>query len=362
MNESNIKQEQQNSDKEIDLLDIGSKAWKGTKVGVKSLTSFLITILIIIKDFSVFFIILSIRKALWVITFLLAGVLFGYVYYNFIRTPYYTSQLEGNSGGVDNSVVINQINNIERMVGKPELLADFFNLTVEEAKQIRLLKACYGIDMTGDGRPDLVDDKDRYAPRKLNPQRDTLISRVPSIFYVKVQLYDESIIPVLRDRILEYINENEYVQRLYEIDKRLSEETVRELEKEIVRLDTLQMVDVMRKAKQKTITFESFETILQLGAEPEFRLLYPEIFALHDRKQELQRVIEIKEKPIIVVNDFAPAQYDERTQNYYVLVFGFIMVVIGYVLAILWSFRKKLRKIIMEEQLKYFENTVDNNE
>ena len=358
MSESNIKHEQQNqsvndnSNKEIDLLEVGSKAWGG----LKSFTSFLIGILAYMKDFLVYFIILSIRKAVWIISFVIAGILLGFGYYN-IKAPYYTSVLEATTIGVGNSVVINHVNNLERMVQKPELLAEILNMSDEDVKKIRFLKAFYGVDVSGDGVMDLIDFKNKYDPLKLNPKTDTLISRVPNLFFIKVDLYDESIMPLLRDRVIDYIIENNYIQTLYEIDIQLKNELIAELEKEIVKLDTLQMVDVARKTNRtKAFPFQSLETVFLLGNEPELKLFYTDVLSLYNQKQELQRSVEIAKKPIIVINDFTPALFEEKPVNYYVIRFAVLMFVIGYISILLWQYRKRIRKAIVETDIdKEFE-------
>jgi len=353
MSESNNKQEQQNqsmndnSKKEIDLLEVGSKAWDG----IKSLSIFLLSVS---KDFIVFFIVLSIRKALWIILFVIVGILLGFGYYN-LKTPYYTSTLEAVTIGVPSSVVINHVNNLENMVSKPELLAEILKMNVEDVKKIRHIKAFFGVDISGDGVMDLIDYENKYDPAKLNPLKDTLISRVYDRFFLKVQLYDESIMPVFRDQLLEYIIENNYIQTLFEIDIQLKTDLISELEKEIDKLDTLQMVDVLRKTNRtnrtRMLPIERLETVFLLGNEPELKLFYTDVLSLYNQKQNLQRNVEIAKKPIIVVNDFTPALFEEKPVNYYVIRFAFFMFVMGYACVLLWYYRKRIRKAIVETDI-----------
>ena len=358
MNESNIKQDQQNqsnndnSNKEIDLLEVGSKAWEG----VKSFTNFLIGIMLSLKNFIVFFIVLSIRKSVWILLFTVVGILLGFGYYN-LKQPVYTSTLEATTIGVSNSVVINHVNNLERMVSKPELLAELLNMSDEDVKKIRLIKACYGVDVNGDGIMDIIDFNNKYDPVKLNPKTDTLISRVPNLFFIKIQMYDESIVPLFSDKLLQYITENNYIQTLYEIDIQLKTELISELEKEIDKLDTLQMVDVSRKTNRtKAFPIEKLETVFLLGNEPELRLFYTDVLSLYSQKQGLQRSVEIAKKPIIVINDFTPALFEEKPVTYYVIRFAIFMFFVGYACLLLWLFRKRIRKTLVESNIdKEFE-------
>ena len=350
MTESNIKESNMNSerqDKEIDLLELGSSAWRG----LKGFFGGILGILIWVKDFMIAFIIFSIRKVLWVGSFALLGIVLGLVYSS-IKKPYYTSMLEGFSGGVDNTVVIDHINQLNRMVSKPDVLANYLDIEIEDAEKIRFFEAFYGIDVNFDGKWDYVDEKKSYNPRNL---KDTVQFRVPSVFFVKIQLYDEEILPVLRERLFKHINNNTYIQTLYEIDKRHKEALIAELEREIEKIDRLDTLQhLLRFSRDKGL--EMGEKIYLFGSsEPELRLFYNDILSLYGQKQGLQRSIEISDEPVIIVQDFIAAQWEERTKAFYAATLAAILVIIGYAAAICWTFRKRLRKMIVEEPIKYFE-------
>ena len=342
MNELNNQQSSGKSNDEIDLFELFSRVWLGFR-----------NFFAAIKDFFVAFIIFTIRKSLWVGSFALIGILVGFLYSKAIRKSYYSSMLEGNSGGVSNAVVIDHINQLERMVKKPEILANFLNMSLEEAKQIHSIKAFYGIDVNFDGIYDYVDEKNAYNPRSL---KDTLMIRVPSIFFVKVQMYDEGILPVLRDRLFQHINNNAHIQTLFEADKSQKQALIDELDNEInrvVRLDSLQ--HLQRTGRDRGLDMAGEKVYLFGSSEPELKLFNAEILSMHERKQELKRELDIQKDPVVVVHDFIAAQWEEKTTSYYAFTLGFILIIIGYVFAICWTFRKRLKKIIMEEPIKYFD-------
>ena len=348
MNESDIKQDQQNvgkSNDEIDLLEISSRAWKGFR-------NFFVSTLVFLKDFVVAFVIFTIRKSVWVFSFALIGVALGFVY-GTLKKPYYTSMLEGYSGGVDNSVVIDHINQLNRMVKKPEVLASFLGISPEQAEQIRYLKALYGIDVNFDGKWDYVDEKGLYDPGKM---KDTIRVRVPSVFFVRIRLYDEEILPILRERLFQHINNNAYIQNLYDIDKRQKEALIAELEREIEKIDRLDTLQHSLRLGSSNRGLEMGEKIYLFGSnEPELRLFYTDILSLYSQKQSLQRSIDISDEPVIIIQDFIAAQYEEKGASYYSIRLGLALVVLGYIVAVCWTFRKKLRKAIIEDPIKYFE-------
>ena len=177
MNESDNKQKDQSND-EIDIFEFCSRIYMEFK-----------RLIIRLKDSIVSVIIFLIRKSLWAVSF----ALFGYLWHN-ISKPYYSSSLKATTGGiydetekkyiggVDNVVIIDHINKLDKLTKKPDLLANYLNVKKNVADNIRSIKAFYGIDVNKDMRPDYIDMKDSYNPK------DTIQVRVPSYIYIKVSV------------------------------------------------------------------------------------------------------------------------------------------------------------------------------
>ena len=314
---------------EIDIFEFCSRMWKAFK-----------NILVCIKDFTVSIIIITLRKSLWIISFALFGVILGSAYFHFVKTPYYVTMLEGTSGGVDNTVVIDHVNKLNSMVGNSNILARNLGISVEQAEEVRSIRAFYGIDVNDDGKPDFVDKRNRYNPR------DTTQFRVPSIFYIQVALYDEDVLPALREGLFRYINSNTYIQTLFEIDQQQKQAMISELQRQIAKIDTIQLVSINR---HNVSSFEIGQRIHLMGSEPEIRLFYADVLALYSRKQELEKSFEISDQPVVVVQDFTPSLFVEKTRMYYVIRLGLIMGVLGFAISILWQHRKSIWKLIVEQ-------------
>ena len=265
MNESNIQQNNNRPNDEIDIFEFCSRIWMAFKNFVVHIKNFIVSILIFL-----------IRKSLWIISFALFGMILGYALYSVSRS-YYISSLEGNTGGiydpigksyssgVDNSVVIDHINKLNMVTSKPSLLANYLGMNVEQAESIRSIEAYYGIDVNKDMKPDYVDIRKMYNPK------DTTQYRVPSFLSVHVSVYDENILPALRKGLFQYINNNAYIQELYRVDRRQKRELLVEIEREISKIDSLQHTRFRReeaKADKGQLIF--------LGNEPELRLFYPD--------------------------------------------------------------------------------------
>jgi len=337
MNESNMQQNTGKPNDEIDIFEFCSRMWV-------AFTKFLIGI----KDLFVNFIIFLIRKSLWIFSFGLAGALMGFLLYGISR-PFYTSTLEGNTGGiydveernylggVDNSVVIDHINKLNKAVGKPLLLANYLGMSIEQVKEIRSIKAFYGIDINKDMKPDYVDVKETYNPK------DTNQIRVPSFVQIKVSVYDESIFPNLRKGLLNYVNNNAFIQDLYRISRSQKEEMVQVIEKELKTIDDFQQARIRKESNVDQ------GSVVVVGTEPEPRLFYGDVLSLQRRKQLLEKNLEISDEIVVIVQDFTPLQQEERTVVKYIAVLGTFMAVLGIFCALLWQYRKRIWQLIRED-------------
>jgi len=327
MSELNIQQNATKSNDEIDIFEFCSRIWRTFSKLFSKLWAF-----------AMYLIIITIRKTLWITSFALLGIIMG-VAFSALKKTYYVSMLEGTSGGVDNTVVIDHINKLDQMVAKPEVLASYLGFSVEEAKQVRYVRAFYGIDVNRDGKPDFIDEHKKFNPR------DTTQQRTPSVFYIKVALYDEDIMPKLRESLLKYINDNVFIQNLFEIDQRQKQEMIDQLEKELAKLDTIHLIALNQRA-----SIEVGQRVFVMGSEPEIRLFYQDILDLYNRKQSMQRSREISDRPVIIVQDFTPSQFIEKGLMYYVIRFGIVMAIFGFFCSLAWQYRKTIWKLIIEDQ------------
>ena len=326
MSETNIPQNTGNHNDEIDIFEFCSRMWAAFK-------NFLINI----KDLIVSIIIFLIRKSLWIITFALFGMILGYVFYNLSKKGYISS-IEGETGGIDNTVVIDHINKLDQLKGKPSLLANYLGMGIEQVKAINYIKACYGIDINRNGKWDYVDYKKTYNPK------DTTQRRVPSFVHIRISVNDESILPALRKCLLQYINNNAYIQVLYKIDREQKLALIDELDKEIKKIAELQEARIRKEASN----VELGQLTLQLN-EPETKLFYTDILSLYNQKQSIKKNLEISDEIITVVQDLTPLDQEERSVLKYIAILGGAMAVLGIFCALCWQYRKRIWELIRED-------------
>jgi hypothetical protein len=91
------------------------------------------------------------------------------------------------------------------------------------------------------------------------------------------------------------------------------------------------------------------EKIFLFGNEPELKLFYTDIFGLYSQMQSLERSLEISDKPVIIVQDFSPSMFEERSAFYYVVRLGLAMAFLGLIIAMVLPFRKTIWDLVLDK-------------
>ena len=343
MDESNIQQNTDKSHNEIDLFEFGLRIWEAFKKFMVSIKDLIVYLIIHTKDFIVSIIIFLLRKSLWIASFAIIGIMIGFIVFSVQRPSYlFTSEVE--TGGIDNSVVIEHVNRLEQLIGDTLLLSKHLNLTIEQAKEIRSIKACYGIDQNGDGKPDYIDitgDKFRH--------KDTSQTRVPSFVHFRLSLYDKDVLPAVRNSLYQYIQKNTYIQNLYKIDREQKKALIDELDKEILGLGKIDSVQLARMYRKFDSNAEKGQMFILNNNEAEIKLFYNDVLKLFNRKQEMQRHVDLIHEPVVIIHDFIPTALKERPLRWYFIRCGGMMAVLGIVCAVIWQYRRSIWKLLKED-------------
>jgi len=323
MKEINSEQNQRNYNDEIDIFDFCFRLWKELK-----------NILTIVKDYILLIIIFLIRKSLWIASFAVAGIICGYTIYVMSKQSY-SSLLEGFTGCLDNKKVISHINRLSKLSDDPDLLASFLNITVEQAEEVKSVNAYYGIKINGSKNTDFIDFDDRYNPL------DTNQMRVPSYVYIQVSVYDKSVIPELREGLLHYVKSNTYINEHFRVCRDHQQQIINQIDVEIQMIDSLQHSRFRKDIHPNT-------QLVFMNMEPDFRLFHEEKLGLLSRKHQLEKELEFSEEIITIVHDFTPLAFEDNPKSIYLMISGSIMAVMGLFSALLWQYRKRIWRLIIE--------------
>ncbi|MDR1667143.1 MAG: hypothetical protein LBS03_05570 [Bacteroidales bacterium] len=251
----------------------------------------------------------------------------------------YSSLLVAETGGINSDVVIDQINLLSVLTEKPPRLAKFLHLDEESAKKITFFKAYYGIDLNRDNILDFIDYTEKYDPR------DTTMRKLTSYVYLKASVSEEDMFFQLKEKILAYLSNNEYIHHLYRISMQQKIGYIHELEKEMTKIDSLQNGQLRQ-------SLGAFKDIVLMN-KPDLKLFHADMLALYSQKQAYERDTALFKQPISVIQDFTPLGEEDRTMSWYMYTCGIISAIIGLLCALLWQYRKRIYLLIKEDATKH---------
>ncbi|MDR3094251.1 MAG: hypothetical protein LBU62_06400, partial [Bacteroidales bacterium] len=313
--ESSENQLKNDSSNEIDIFEFCSRLWNAFKF-----------FLIQIKNIIVSIVIFLIRKSLWIVSFAIVGGIIGHTLY-YATKQVYSSYLIAETGKIQSEIFVNHVNRLNKLGSKPEILSKYLNINKNDAEKISSIKAYYGIDVNKDKNVDYVDFNESYNPKDTNQRR------VDDYLYLKVTVYDEDVFPKLQSGLIQYITNNTYIKRLFEVNMQQKNALISELNLEIKKIDSLQNYQ-MRQDRT------NLKDIL-LTSKPEIKLFYGDLLFLYKQKQELERDTAIFKSPVAIIQNFTPLSIEDHPKLLLVIVAGLIGAVVGLVFALIWQYRKR---------------------
>ncbi|MGE0088135.1 MAG: hypothetical protein AB7S50_01510 [Bacteroidales bacterium] len=321
---------EQHRNDEIDLIELFQKMGNG----IKNLFNKLISL---INSFFIFLI----RKSIWLIAFIILGVIVSYLLFTMTKR-YYTSEMTAKSNSMNNTVIVNSINLLNDLFisGNYSALSEYLQLTKSQAKSIKSINAFYGIDLNKDEISDFVDYKNTFLPK------DTNQVRLDDVFYLQISVYDESVFPVLKNSIKNYISNNPYVLENNNIRIQQAHNQIEMLKKEIAKLDSLQNVQYFEIPK----TQKANNNQMIVLNEKDMKLYHVEKLRLNTQILDLEKDLSINPDPITVIQDFTQLSKTENPITIYIKIWVPIFFLLGIICSLIWQYRKRIWFLISEKQ------------
>lgn len=313
---------------EIDLLELFYKLSNKISDFIKAVFKYLL--------FSIIFII---RHLHYLILAMVVGGVIGYGLFKSTKR-YYSSDMIAESNGISNSDMINYINDLHPLCleSNKSSLSNALAISDSISQKIKDIQAYYFIDINKDRVGDYVDFDNNFD------LKDTTQRRLGDRFYLKLEVYDNTVFPFVRDGILKYIKQNPYLLKLNEIRKRELRNMINQTEAEIGKLDSLQKTEYFQK-KNKELR-ASRESQLMFLAESPSQLYYKDILSLYSRKQSYEKELELSQQPITVIKDFTPLDEAENPKSVYILKYGLIFFGLGLLIILIIRNRRRLKEVM----------------
>jgi len=313
---------------EIDLIEVFQKMGNALKNLFMGIINFLYQILLFL-----------IRRTILIGIIIILFVAFGVFKYKTSPT-FYSSTLEAYSNAMSSIDMINYVNNINELFVEDDINALESKLGIDSVnlEKIKKVKAYKVIDKNKDGITDLVDYDEKYETS------DSMISR--SRFVIKVEVFDQTVFPVIQQSILDYIGRNVYISELNSIRKRQLKALINKLDGEISMLDSLKKFEYFKDQDQ--LTPQSGQILVM--NEKETQLYHGQIISLYRERLDLEERLEIRTDPITIIQDFSALAVTENTLFTYLKKYGILGIVFGILIAFIYEKWPVVRRVVRDSQ------------
>jgi len=309
---------------EIDLLELFRKTGN-------TFTKFVTWLWELFLRSTVFFI----RKAPYLIAAIVLGFLVA-IYFYASSERFYDSDMVLQSNAVTNPDMISHINKLHFFIEEGNIvsLANNLNLDSADVSNIVDLEAFWIIDKNKDAVPDFVDYKNKFTA-------DTNVRRITSRFDLRVRTFEPQNLSKVRDGILFHINNHEYFQKRNEIRLRQLAENILKTEAEMNKLDSLQNFKYFEE-KQKGQIKEGQIVFLN---EEATKLFHDDIFALFQKKLNLDRTLFLDSAIVTIIDDFTPPAQPVNSYLNIAKTWVIRFFILGLIIVIALNFRKEITSV-----------------
>ncbi len=278
----------------------------------------------------------------WVILSCVAvGLLIGYLDYSFgNKTSYVKSGFAINTHSKKPYFSIEEIRNLDL-----DKFAEWAGFTETQRKSILSIKPYYVLDLNDDGTIELIDYREQYKMEVDDEDANERNHNVwaSKVFYVEVESMDKSLVPPLRQAIVDYLNESPVLQSAWEINLKYTQDCIDALNNEFSKIDSLQNMmlntenfssNLIERRVGATSTFGSGTYIQVLSRDKTFlkESIYKYQLALNDLQQG----------PIFCNT---PINYNENLRSSLAMVLflgAFQGLILGYMMVLIITHWKKI--------------------
>jgi hypothetical protein len=314
------------TNEEIDLLDIFNRMGKALSRWGRALARIcIITIIFLLK------------RWLPLTISLVAGVAISF-YLKTGSESFYISDMVVRNNSVSNSDMISYINKLHGYCKERNkvALADALSDKPESVKNIVDISAYWIIDKGKDGIPDQVDYFNSHNVY------DTLNVRMQDRFDIRVRIKTPQELLKLKNSIFAFVKKDSLFQQKNRVRLRQNRELLGRLDYDILELDSLQKVKYFEETRSRKPQNGGQMIFLQ---EQKTQLVYPDIYTLYSRKQNLELERDLYPEILTVLIDFNLPAKPKNTTLFYGKFIIPALFIITLVLLIFLANRKKLKEL-----------------
>lgn len=314
---------------EIDLLELFQRMGKFMRKGINW-----------VINLAYQFFLLILRKSIWIGTFAVIGTIVGIILF-FLTPRFFASEMVARANVTENNFIVNAINQLNELCadGNYSVLAKYLETNELNASKIKSFKAGYGIDINFDGITDYVDYEN-----KVN-LKDTNIRRLSKLFYVRVEVYDETGFATITTGTKKYIWKNPFIAENNIVRKQQAMDMINSYNLEIKKLDSLQKSYYFTQLTQRAGNGQ-----MMFFNEKEVKLFHRDMIALVSEKHSIEKTLLVDPDPITIVQDFTPLSRTENPWTKYVKKWSLAFATLGFLVSVFWEYKAKIFRFIKENR------------
>lgn len=328
MPQTNHPNSESQSPKEVDLIEVIRLICNGSVKLLAKVWSALVSCIIYL-----------IRKSLWLALFVVIGGLIAII--PSLNAPrYYASSAIVSSNNTESSIIVNQLANIDKLLGARNYaaVAAVLNISETDAAQLKSLVGYYGVVTRKNGAGSLP----VHYVAKYDWQ-DTSLSISRNFLKINASVYSEDIYPVLTDALLGYIGSGAFGQQ----SNLLRAEQIKKL---LVNVD--KDIDAMQQA-MASYNGENHGIIFPAAGESqksELTQMQEALSKLYAQKSELERQSALFTTSATFVDGFSKTYTPANRIRHYVAAAVIISFILGVIGLVTWDNRKKIVAAICDKK------------
>ena len=314
---------QDNSNREIDLLDLIARIGRGLGNFLKN-----------IYQAVLFLFVFGIRRIHILVLIAILGGAVGILVYK-LSEKYYASEMIAQPNGfssMDMAVYINDIHEMCRR-GNVAGIANSLGLSEEIAEQVKNIEAFLYVDVNDDGVGDFVDYKNKYNPE------DSTMRLISSRIVIRAEVFNNSVFHDVKQGLRKYISNNPYLVMVNAMRKSELQSLIAQSKEEIRKLDSLQDFEYYKSATEGKLEREGQIVFLNQKVT---QLYYRDKISLLSSQLADARALELATEPITVIKDFTELTTEEHPLGRFVILYGFLAGLLAYFLLLILKYRKEI--------------------
>lgn len=249
---------------------------------------------------------LTFRQWWIVLIVMVASIALG-LYYSRPAKRMYKVNAIATLNGVTKDIVRNEfvgLNNASPKV-QHQTLTQKLGLPWENAGTLSRFKAFDVIDCLGDSIVDFIDYKDNVT------RMDTNYVHMPYMLALQFCTTDPNMVPSAEEAILQYLNSQPYIQRLYEAYRSDLEREVRFHHEQIEKLDSLTSVFYFAQNPSQQVQLSAWTSGMILGSR-EINLFLEDVYVEMEKTSTTSRRLACCTAPVVLQSHFL---VDSRAVN-----------------------------------------------